>query len=395
MASINNHFPHLLTSLCFCLLVFFPLIAYASDPIFTIEDVKVDVTAENAIAAREKAFNQAQVKAFEELTTRMIPDADLSTTQTPAPNIISTMIKDFELTNEQLSSVRYVGTYTFRFKDRDVRRYFSQKGNAITDVSSNTLLVLPFMRKGANTILWTPGNQWMQAWNRVPSLNGLVPMEVPLGDIADVRDIGDSQALSYDPDKLERLLTRYNAQEAVIAIANPDAALVQLTHPNAVAQGRVELEIYRTDRRFPELVQQVNVASDGVLTTSQLYDRGVTMVRGALQRDWKARTTVAPQPQLQAVNVVVPIKSLGEWIAIRERLNNISSLNGIELESLMPTQANIKLTYRGGQERLALTLAQAGMEIERSTANDGSMVNVLRSAQPVQQNQQRYKPMRF
>lgn len=391
MANINNHFTVILTSLCFALVAFFPNVSLASDPIFTIEDVKVDATAENAIAAREKAFEEAQVQAFQELSSRMLPDTDIATTKTPAVNIISTMIKDFELTNEQLSSVRYIGTYTFRFKERDVRRYFAQKGSTVSDISSKKLLVLPFLNTKRGTILWTPGNIWMQAWNRVPNLSGLVPLEVPIGDLPDVRDISDSQALSYNPQKLNALLNRYGAQEAVIAIAYPDGQLEQLTNPIAVAQGRLEIEIYRTDRRHPELVQQVYATSDGKLTSGALYDKGVKLVRAALQKDWKAKTALAAQPQTASINVVVPINSLSDWISIQSDLHRVSGLSNIVLQSLTPTQANVQLSYKGGQDRLALTLAQAGMEIERTTASDGRPVNLLRK--PRQES--RYKPMRF
>jgi len=380
MASINNHFIAAMTRLCLCLILFFPLAAFASDPIFTVENVKVDVTAENAIAAREKAFEQAQVKAFEELTTRMIPDADVATTQTPAPKIISTMINDFELTNEQLSAVRYVGTYTFRFRDREVRRYFAKKGTAVSSVSSKKLLVLPFYNRAGRNILWTPGNFWMQAWNRVPNLAGVVPLEVPIGDIGDVRDIGDGEALTYDPNSLGNLLKRYGAQEAVIAIATPDEELTKIIDPLAIAKGSVTIEIFRTDRRAPELVQQVSATADGVLTRQQLYDRGVTLVRSALQKDWKARTAIPAAPTTRSIRLVAQINSLDDWIGIQSQLKRMSTLDNVVLKSLTPRQANIELRYKGDMKRLNLTLAQSGMEILKTTASDGSPINLLKSS---------------
>lgn len=395
MANINNHFTVILTStiilFVFAFITFFPNASHASDPIFTVEGVKVDVTAENAIAAREKAFEEAQIKAFQELSFRMLPDTDIATTKTPAVNIISTMIKDFELTNEQLSSVRYIGTYIFRFKDRDVRRYFASEGSTVSDISSKKLLVLPFLSTSRGTILWTPGNTWMQAWNRVPNLGGLVPLEVPIGDISDVRDISDSQALSYDPQKLSALLSRYGAEEAVIAIAYPDTQFEQLTNPEAIAQGRVEIEIYRTDRHHSELVQQVYATSDGKMTSAALYDRGVKLVRSALQKDWKIKTSLPAQPKTGSIDVVVPIRSLSDWVAIQSELYRVSGISNIVLQSLTPTQANVTLSYKGGQDRLALTLAQAGLEIERTTASDGSPVNLLTKPRETT----RYKPMRF
>jgi len=392
MASIkitdNNHVRIVLTSLCFALVMLASFPSFANDPIFTVQDVKVDVTAENAIAARAKAFEEAQVKAFTELSARMLPDADVATTKIPAVNIISTMIKDFELTNEQLASLRYLGTYTFRFKDRDVRRYFAKTGKPVTTASSKKMLILPFVSRDSRTSIWSPGNPWMQAWNRVPNLGGIVPLEVPLGDINDVQDISDSSAFNYEPNRLSAMLKRYGSQEAVITIATPNEELNKIIDPMAIAKGALSVEIFRTDRGQPELVKQVSVAADGAMSRQQLYDRAVTNVRSALKKDWKARTAVAQAPSTNTVRAIVPIGSLNEWMNIQSSLNRISSLNDVTLVSLSPRQANIEISYRGDSERLALSLAQAGMEIERTTANDGSPVNVLSASS-------RSKPMRF
>ena len=394
MANINNHFTSIVTSplmlLGFAFLIFFATNANAQDPIFTVENVKVDVTAENAIAAREKAFEEAQVKAFQELTTRMLPETDIATTQPPETRIISTMIKDFELTNEQLSSVRYVGTYTFRFKERDVRRYFAQKGATITEATSKTLLILPFIDRDSRTSIWSPGNPWMQAWNRVPNLSGVVPLEVPLGDINDVRDISDSGAYTYDPNRLNAMLQRYKAAEAVVTVAVPDDEFQKIIDPMATAKGSLVVEIYRTDRGSPELVDQLNIVADGALTRQQVYDRGVTMVRSALQKNWKSQIATPAAQKSNSIRVAVPIQNLTDWLNVQAELKRISGLSDISLKSLSPRQANIEIFYKGDRERLDIALAQEGMEIERTTAADGSATDVLRKS-----NASRYEPVRF
>ncbi|MFK7840014.1 MAG: DUF2066 domain-containing protein [Bdellovibrionales bacterium] len=399
MTNINKHFQTRVTSpvrIMFTLLLGFFIIAtspsLASDPIFTVENVEVDETAENAIAAREKAFEQAQIDAFTELSSRMLPDTDLATTELPPVNIISTLIKDFELMDEKLSDVRYVATYTFRFKDRDVRRYFAQKGSVVTDMSSQKLLVLPFLDANGRTALWSPGNVWMQAWNRVTNLSGVVPLEVPLGDIADVRDIGDSNAFSYNPTRLGSMLDRYGAGEAVIVVASPDEQLQAFTDSQAVAQGNIMIEIYRTDRGGPEMVNQVFVNADGAITRQQLYDRGVTMVRSTLQKNWKQKTAIAPSPQsVGSIQVVVPINTLNDWLNIQSQLSRLSTLNTVMLRALTPRQANVEITYKGDRDRLALALAKIGMEIEETTASDGSPINMLSNAR----SRQQYQPIRF
>lgn len=86
-----------------------------TDP-YTVTGVKVDVTAANAVDARTKAFGQAQQAAFVQLAQHFLTPDQAKGFQPPAPEQITPLVNDFEVTNEQLSSVRYVGTYTFRFR---------------------------------------------------------------------------------------------------------------------------------------------------------------------------------------------------------------------------------------------------------------------------------------
>ena len=115
----------------FCALMMFSASVQAAG-LFTVENITVDVTADNAIAAREQAFNEAQVKAFTKLTKRLVEEGETDKMDTPGADTISTMIEDFEVTNERLSKVRYVGTYTFSFNENAVRRLFTTSGQSYT-----------------------------------------------------------------------------------------------------------------------------------------------------------------------------------------------------------------------------------------------------------------------
>jgi len=88
--------------------------------------------------------------------------------------------------------------------------------------------------------------------------------------------------------------------------------------------------------------------------------------------------------------VVVLIDSLSDWLTTQSRLERISSLSAITLKSLSPQQANIEIAYKGDEQRLALALSQAGMEIERASASDGSPINLLTTSKS-----SRYKPIQF
>ncbi len=103
-----------LLSYIFLAVIFAVSLAHAQDDMaYTVEGVRVDVTADNAVNARQQAFDKAQQDAFAQLSARLSPGQPVAA---PPPTTIATMVDDFEITQEQLSPVRYVGTYTFRFR---------------------------------------------------------------------------------------------------------------------------------------------------------------------------------------------------------------------------------------------------------------------------------------
>lgn len=365
MAIFYKHFKVIRIVFYACFLCLFITPAFAGSVLFTIEDIKVDVTAANAMAAREQAFEQAQVLAFNELAERMTAGGAGQNVPVPDLSTISSLIQDFEVTSESLSAVRYVGTYIFRFKDADVRRFFSNQGVAYTDVSSRPMLVLPFyQRPNGEAVIWSPYNIWMQAWDKVGDLEGLVPLVVPLGDLADVRDIGDDEALTYNESKLSGMLNRYGAGEAVVVVAIPDENLARVEGPDTPAAGALGLDIYRTDRAGPEYVQRIIQTARSGQTRAQFYEEAVKKVYSYLQRDWKKKTLVSGEQGNRKLRVRVTFNSLEEWATTQKALERVYGISEVSLQSLSPKEAYVNLSFQGAESRLRLALKQADITLD-------------------------------
>lgn len=87
-----------------------------------VSDVVVDKEAENAVVAREKAMAESRKAAFLKLAERNMTPAEFKAFKPPKDSDIATLVQDFEVQDEQMSSTRYVGTFTFRFREL-VRNY--------------------------------------------------------------------------------------------------------------------------------------------------------------------------------------------------------------------------------------------------------------------------------
>ena len=345
--------------------------AGAADDLYKVEGVVVDVTAASALAARDQAFEKAQVDAFTVLAGRMLPESALESFKAPDSATVSAMVEDYEVTAEKLSSVRYIGTYTISFRPAAVERYLNVQGQSYTNVVSAPLVILPFYQVSGKNFLWSPYNIWMRAWNRAPASGVPVPVIVPIGDLEDVSDIGDDDVFGYNPDKLAALLKRYDAGDAVLAVAMPDGNLLKSGEGDPAANGAVTVSLYRTDRGSPEHVREMVVQGQPGDTMGKLLDRAVIETQNALKQNWKDKTVVAASSQTAPVAVPggnalvarVKINSLEEWAAVQKALGRVGAITGVQLKSLSPREALVELSFRGDEEMLRSALAQSGMAL--------------------------------
>ena len=354
-------------------LVSSPLLALESS-VFTIRDIKVDVVADSAAQAREKAINQAQKEAFDRLTRRILRFEDASILPEPGKSTLRRLIQDFEIRDERLSSVRYKANFIFRFKQDAVREYFDAQGLSYTDVGSKPVLVLPFYQTAEEILLWDDKNLWMEAWSLVEGNQGLVPVAIPIGDLQDVSAIQGDEALGFDRMALQDLTRRYNAGEAIILIAAQPRVRIDEITANDQANSPLSIFIYRTDKPEPEFVTRLTLSPEQEETRLEMFQRGVTKVFRLLQRNWKEQTIVDPDEQ-NSLRVSVEYVSLDDWVRIKNSLSEVQGLLDIRYLSISPFSATVQLFFRGSEKRLRLALAQEDMTLSKPKMNMSALLS--------------------
>ncbi len=313
----------------------------ADDPL-VVGDVVVDKSAENSVVARDQAIADARKAAFQKLAERNMTPEELKAFKMPKDQDIAMMVQDFEIKNEQMSSTRYVGNFTVRFRDI-VRNYMTihavpvaapvataDAATTTTIVTTTTtdgtgvdaatadanaaanplpadanpkpvlanrpavateedsaplgrnLLVLPYFENiSGETLLWEESNPWLLMWQgALPKTAGGPQITVPLGDISDVAAGSASGVWSGDYKAVERLRSNYAADEVILAVANHSS--VNLT---------IDLYTFNNGhlRRKATLTPYVGEAPDEVV-----YKKGMTEVLNYLQQP--GRIAKGPKP---------------------------------------------------------------------------------------------------
>ncbi len=146
--------------------------APAANP-YTVTDVKIDVTADSAAHARDQALTQAQRKAYEQLCARLEADGDAKKL---SDDDIASLVQSFEVQNERLSAVRYIGIYTIHFNPSAVQRAISVSYEPPAAVEEPTP---PPVSSSAHVFITVQADS-LPIWTQIKRRLGAVPQVVKI-----------------------------------------------------------------------------------------------------------------------------------------------------------------------------------------------------------------------
>ncbi|WP_185961367.1 DUF2066 domain-containing protein [Telmatospirillum sp. J64-1] len=319
---------------------------------FTVTEVPVDVRAANAVAAREEALMTGQREAFKRLIERLASAEAAQRLSQLSDAQITELVRDFTIDEERASAVRYIAQLTFRFHPESVRRVLREANVAFTDTQARPLLVLPvYSADGRAPVLWDDPNPWRAAWAARPS-GGLVPLVVPMGDLADVVTLDAAQALAGNIERLTALAQRYGTADVLVAVADA-------TNTEGDGPARVEVRMVPYGPAVPQLFERRSYTAQEGEELRAMFDRITRDVADALNNTYKEMATPR-QENLSSLSALVPLEGLNDWLAVRDMLNRLALVRGFEVVSLSRDEAALVLHHTGDRQQLEQLLASNG-----------------------------------
>jgi len=204
----------------------FAVMPQAQAGTYTVSGIPVDVTAADASTARDQAIVDGQRAALQKLVENMMGSEKAKQIPLPNDDEISAMVQDFEVETERVSSVRYVGSLTYRFLSDPVDRLVGRAPAGTVDATT-----MPMPAGPVRTITAKVPISGLQQWMEVRSkLVG-----VPLLHRADVRYLAPDEGkidlvFSGEPAQLMQALAQHQLQ---LTQNGPDWMLLQLGVPGA------------------------------------------------------------------------------------------------------------------------------------------------------------------
>lgn len=327
-----------------------------------VSDVMIDRTADNAVQAREQAMTEARRVAFQRLAEKNLTPAAYATFRMPDDRTIATLVQDFEIKGEQLSSTRYVASFTVRFREA-VRNYINVpqavrevtapattpswrqmpgdqsvvpgEGTVVIDGEADgtaqaipfgqtaqgqqaaaqtqygqaqaaaaprvnvPVLLLPYYENMAGkTVLWDDVNPWRDAWQRMPMRGAGVSAQLLNKIVVPLGDIADVSAGSVD--------AVWSGNYATVEKLRRNYGVEQVVLAVANKSGpQMSIDIYFYEggrlKRRSSLTPYVGEKSDAEAWQQAMYD-----VLGYLQRPAPAEGSAVESISRSVVNAGAP-----------------------------------------------------------------------------------------
>tara|TARA_R110000868_G_scaffold1844_20_gene14732 strand:+ start:16213 stop:17538 length:1326 start_codon:yes stop_codon:yes gene_type:complete len=329
--------------------------------VYTVAGVAVDRTAETASIAREQAIAAGHRQAFDRLLARIVPAVQRARLPAVVQRDIVPLVLSFEIEEEKRSSVRYLGKLTFRFRRMDVRGFLQANGVGFAETRSKPVLLLPVFEFAGAKLLWDDPNPWFAAWNDIPPSDGLVPVRLPVGDLADVRDISAEQAAAGVEEQFSLIAERYGASAVLVAQASQgvDAATgdrvlnVSTRYFGGTSANRTSVRSF------------VYGEAD---TDEAVIARAAQEIAVQIEEDWKQENLIRFD-NLNSLVADIALSELRQWVEMRERLRKIAFIQHWQLVAVSRRKASVRLTYYGDPEQLRIALVQRDLVLEQGAVN--------------------------
>lgn len=313
--------------------------------LFTAAKVSVDVTAADAVAAKEKALDEAKQRALRTVFKRLTPYSAYGRLPNVKSKAIDDMLQNFSIRSEQNSRTRYIATLDFAFSGDAVRRELNNSNIGFSDVQSGPVTVLPVFIKDGK-IDSTGRDPWRRAWLDLDISHAVTPVTLASHGTA-LDTAGVSAMLAGEGDGFAQLRETHKSDRLVLAIAEA-----------AAGTGQLGVKLYGIDASGPfALAQSARVYGGDFADAAS---RAAKTALGVLEGRWKVTQTISEggdaDPARHSVLLTVEFSSLKEWQDIRSRLAKVPGVQGMEIASLSARSADVTFRFPGGAPSLAAKL---------------------------------------
>lgn len=336
--------------------------AHAQDP-YTVTDINVDLTRETSAIARQEALEQAHVQAFDHLMKRLTPASSHSRLPKSTYGLAADHARGLKIEDERTSAVRYAAKMTISFRPDMVRATLRDRGLEFSETSAPPVVVAPVYAWAGARSLWEQNNPWRAAWTARGPSDGLAPVMLPRGDLADSGALSAAQAAAKNRARLQAFAARYGAAGVLVAEA---------TYRVDPVSGKPQMDVVaEVVGDGPELGRfRHREMGDAGARPEELGVKAASAIVAAMEAAWKRESSGPGAAGLNSLTADLAVDRLEDFADVRRRLDASPGVTRHELVALTRERARFRLYFNGTPETVRSAVARQSMDLAPAGADD-------------------------
>jgi hypothetical protein len=339
--------------------------AQAADSLYDVAKISVDITAEDAVAARATGMAEAEQRAVKTVLQRLLPvgvDANL-------PGLtkedIEGLVNGVSIRKEQNSTTRYIATLDVSVNEQAIKQLLQEFSLPFSEERAPSISILPLTIAG-RALASEGGDAWREAWEALDLSHSVTPATILRARPGLSLDTVEA-VLAGDAEALAKMQEEYGSGPLLIAVGQTTGGAFVTRLAGADGVGAIALERSDTLGADPKAgAREAAAVAFGIIENRWKTTQpgaapgtvGVAQPGAAPQATEEDGAAKGEVPR----NVVarVEFSGLKDWQEIRGRLMNVAGIRGLEVNSLSARTASITFDYAGSLGLLQRELDQNG-----------------------------------
>ena len=352
-------------------LVFNSGLALAGDQsTYAIDSVVVNASGKSPSQARINAVASGQRNAFITLLGRLGMDENSANTLTD--ETIADMVSSQQIIDEKIAGNNYSATLNLTFSESFVKHYLGNKTNNAKEVpKTDTYLLIPIKAGKAQSLIWEQNNDWKLAWENIIKNNKVATIKLPSGDIDDISNFNVANINDGNFSGFESAINKYKADAVMLAYFEFDSI-----------ENKVDI-ILKTVRKFHSSQVKLDFVNVNQLSPEDLVGKVTTKTFEYIAGTSKvsSETNAANNPPvLVSINIDVLVSDLGDWLTVKNKLENSNIVSQLKINSISKDLVKINISYNKVNGDIINFFAKYNLFLEKKS--EGKYTLSLAKKQP-------------
>jgi hypothetical protein len=294
--------------------------------------------------AQNSAINGGRLKAWGQLSHRLVPQKDWSKLPSLDSNGVERLIRGYTVSGEKRSTTRYIAQVTYIFNPNAVRHVLRAANIGVSEQPAGAILLV------AMSSSYNADSQWAQALAHAKFSGAQFPLVTPIGDTVDQSTLGPLRFGSASWGQVQPSAARVHAGEAVLLLASSPAASKMTVRMRYVGPGH------------SVALSDLDVANPAGTPSENVYATAAEQAESAIEEAWKSRGTAVVTKRAKLV-AEVRYESLAEWSSLFSRLQKLPSVSDLTLIAMNMGEARVTVSYAGTPDQLRTGAAQSNLTL--------------------------------